>query len=106
MLTVEGLVRSYVTPGGVVTAVDGVSFEVPQGAFFTWLGPSGCGKTTTLRCVAGLEQPTAGRILISGTVVADPDKDVFVPAFRRDVGMDFQSYAIWPHMNVLDNVAY
>src|SRR5215831_12280139 len=106
MLTVEGLVRSYMTPDGVVTAVDGVSFEVPQGAFFTLLGPSGCGKTTTLRCVAGLEQPTAGRIVINGTVVADPDRGVFVPAFRRDVGMVFQSYAIWPHMNVLDNVAY
>ena len=106
MLTVEGLVRSYITPDGVVGAVEGVSFEVPQGAFFTLLGPSGCGKTTTLRCVAGLEQPTAGRIIINGIVVADPDNDVFVPAFRRDVGMVFQSYAIWPHMNVLDNVAY
>src|SRR5690348_11512078 len=106
MLSVEGLVRSYMTPDGVVTAVDGVSFEVPQGAFFTLLGPSGCGKTTTLRCVAGLERPTAGRITVDGAVVADAANDVFVPAFRRDIGMVFQSYAIWPHMNVLENVAY
>jgi len=106
MLKVEALERSYETPDGLVHAVKGVSFEVPQGAFFTLLGPSGCGKTTTLRCVAGLEQPTGGRIVIGNTVVAYPDNDVFVPAFRRDVGMVFQSYAIWPHMNVLENVAY
>jgi iron(III) transport system ATP-binding protein len=106
MLRVEGLERCYETPDGVVHAVKGVSFEVPQGSFYTLLGPSGCGKTTTLRCVAGLEQATGGRIIIDGTVVADPANDTFVPAFKRDVGMVFQSYAIWPHMNVLDNVAY
>lgn len=106
MLKVEALERSYATRDGTVRAVKGVSFEVPRGAFFTLLGPSGCGKTTTLRCVAGLEQPTAGRITMDGTVLADPDNDVFVPAFRRDIGMVFQSYAIWPHMDVLENVAY
>ncbi|MDH7798748.1 MULTISPECIES: ABC transporter ATP-binding protein [unclassified Beijerinckia] len=106
MLKVEGLERSYTTPDGLVHAVKGVSFEVPTGSFFTLLGPSGCGKTTTLRCVAGLEQPTGGRITIAGTVVAQPDNDIFVPAFKRDVGMVFQSYAIWPHMNVLENVSY
>jgi iron(III) transport system ATP-binding protein len=106
MLKVEGLERSYATPDGLVHAVKGVSFEVPTGSFYTLLGPSGCGKTTTLRCVAGLEQPTAGRITIDGTVVAQPDNDIFVPAFKRDVGMVFQSYAIWPHMNVLENVSY
>jgi ABC-type Fe3+/spermidine/putrescine transport system ATPase subunit len=106
MLTVEGLERSYTTRDGTVSAVRGVSFTVPQGAFFTLLGPSGCGKTTTLRCVAGLEPPSAGRIVMGGTVLADPEANVFVPAFKRDLGMVFQSYAIWPHMNVLDNVAY
>jgi iron(III) transport system ATP-binding protein len=106
MLKVEGLERSYATPDGLVHAVKGVSFEIPSGSFYTLLGPSGCGKTTTLRCVAGLEQPTAGRITIGGTVVAQPDNDIFVPAFKRDVGMVFQSYAIWPHMNVLENVSY
>ena len=106
MLKVEGLERSYTTPDGLVHAVKGVSFEVPTGSFFTLLGPSGCGKTTTLRCVAGLEQPTGGRITIAGTVVAQPESDIFVPAFKRDVGMVFQSYAIWPHMNVLENVSY
>src|SRR5215831_8925877 len=103
MLTVEGLERSYHSHDGIVRAVRGVSFTVPQGAFFTLLGPSGCGKTTTLRCVAGLEPPSAGRIIMGGTVLADPDANVFVPAFKRDLGMVFQSYAIWPHMNVLDN---
>jgi iron(III) transport system ATP-binding protein len=106
MLKVEGLERAYTTRDGIVHAVRGVSFEVPQGAFFTLLGPSGCGKTTTLRCVAGLEQPNAGRIIMGGTVLADPARNVFVPAYRRNLGMVFQSYAIWPHMNVLDNVAY
>jgi len=106
MLKVEGLERSYATPDGPVHAVKGVSFEIPSGSFYTLLGPSGCGKTTTLRCVAGLEQPTAGRITIDGAVVAHPDNDIFVPAFKRDIGMMFQSYAIWPHMNVLENVSY
>ncbi len=106
MLKVEELERSYPTPDGIVHAVRGVSFEVEQGSFFTLLGPSGCGKTTTLRCVAGLEQPTHGRITIDNAVVADPANGIFIPAFKRDVGMVFQSYAIWPHMNVLDNVAY
>jgi len=106
MLKVEGLVKAYATPEGSVQAVKGVSFDVPQGAFFTLLGPSGCGKTTTLRCVAGLEQPTGGAISIDGVVVADPARGIHVPAYRRDIGMVFQSYAIWPHMDVFGNVAY
>src|SRR5471032_852649 len=106
MLKVEGLVKAYATPEGPVQAVKGVSFDVPQGAFFTLLGPSGCGKTTTLRCVAGLEQPSGGTISIAGTVVADAARGIHVPAYRRDIGMVFQSYAIWPHMDVFGNVAY
>ena len=106
MLKVDSLERTYATRDGTVQAVRGASFEVPRGAFFTLLGPSGCGKTTTLRCVAGLERPDAGRIVMDGAVLADAADGAFVPAFRRDIGMVFQSYAIWPHMNVLQNVAY
>jgi iron(III) transport system ATP-binding protein len=90
----------------VVEAVKRIDFEVPKGAFFTLLGPSGCGKTTTLRCLAGLEQPDGGRIVIDGVTVAEPAKGTHVPAFQRDIGMVFQSYAIWPHMDVFANVAY
>jgi iron(III) transport system ATP-binding protein len=91
---------------GTVNAVDDVSLSVQQGEFLTLLGPSGCGKTTTLRMIAGLQQNTAGRILIDQSVVSDIDAGVFVPPERRGLGMVFQSYAIWPHMNVFDNVAY
>ena len=70
------------------------------------LGPSGCGKTTTLRCVAGLEQPTAGEIAIGGEVVSAPERGVQVPPRLRNIGMVFQSYAVWPHMTVWQNVAY
>jgi iron(III) transport system ATP-binding protein len=85
---------------GGVTAVDAVSFEIAAGTLVTLLGPSGCGKTTTLRLIAGLEQATAGRILIAGADVTTRS-----PA-ERDVSMVFQSYALFPHLNVLDNVCY
>src|SRR5881398_1018659 len=87
-------------------AVDGVSFEVPAGEIVVLLGPSGCGKTTTLRCVAGLEHPTGGRISIGGRVVSEPERGVLVSPRERDIGMVFQSYAVWPHMTVRQNVAY
>ena len=87
-------------------AIDGVSFAVPAGEIVVLLGPSGCGKTTTLRCVAGLEHPTGGSIGIGGRVVSSPAADVFVPPRLRDLGMVFQSYAVWPHMTVRQNVAY
>jgi iron(III) transport system ATP-binding protein len=87
--------------------VDGVSFDVEDGEFYTLLGPSGCGKTTTLRCVAGLERSDRGTITIGGrTVSADRPNRVFVPPHLRDIGMVFQSYAIWPHMSVFENVAF
>src|SRR5882762_1268714 len=87
-------------------AVDGVSFHVPTGEIVVLLGPSGCGKTTTLRCVAGLEHSTAGRISIGGRLVSSPVDGVQVPARLRNIGMVFQSYAVWPHMTVWQNVAY
>jgi iron(III) transport system ATP-binding protein len=87
-------------------AVDGVSFHVPSGEIVVLLGPSGCGKTTTLRCVAGLEQATAGRVSIGGRLVSAPADGVQVPARLRNIGMVFQSYAVWPHMTVKQNVAY
>jgi iron(III) transport system ATP-binding protein len=87
-------------------AVDGISFHVPSGEIVVLLGPSGCGKTTTLRCVAGLEQPTAGRVSIGGRLVSAPADGIAVPARARNIGMVFQSYAVWPHMTVKQNVAY
>jgi len=87
-------------------AVDGVSFAVPAGEIVVLLGPSGCGKTTTLRCVAGLEHPTDGEISIAGRVVSAPARGIMVPPRARDLGMVFQSYAVWPHMTVRQNVVY
>lgn len=105
-LGVERLRKTFVDRAHSVAAVDGVSFEVEEGQFYTLLGPSGCGKTTTLRCVAGLEQPDAGRIVVDDKVVASDSPRVFVPPHKRGIGMVFQSYAIWPHMNVFENVAF
>ena len=97
----DGVVFENVTKRyGSVTAVDAVSFNVRQGHLVTLLGPSGCGKTTTLRMVAGLEPVTAGRVLIGGTDVT------LRAANERDVSMVFQSYALFPHMTVLENVCY
>jgi ABC-type Fe3+/spermidine/putrescine transport system ATPase subunit len=91
---------------GAVSAIDGVSFSVQSGEIFTLLGPSGCGKTTTLRLVAGLEEPDDGEILVNGIPVAAPRRNVFVAPDRRELGMVFQSYAIWPHLTVFENVAF
>jgi iron(III) transport system ATP-binding protein len=106
MIKVGNLRKSFNTKTDVVHAVDGVSFEVATGETVTLLGPSGCGKTTTLRCVAGLERSSSGFISIGDQMVAEPETGVFVPPHRRNLGMVFQSYAIWPHMNVFENVAY
>jgi len=91
---------------GAVTAVDRVSLVVADGRLVILLGPSGCGKTTTLRMIAGLEQNDAGRISIGERVVSDAARRLFVAPERREIGMVFQSYAIWPHMTVFANVAY
>lgn len=100
---IEGLEKSY-TPGS--RAVDGVSLSVRKGECLVLLGPSGCGKTTTLRCVAGFETAERGRISIGGHVVFDGDRGLSVAPSRRGIGMVFQSFAIWPHMTVLENVSY
>lgn len=91
---------------GTVNAVDELSLEVNAGEIFTLLGPSGCGKTTTLRLIAGLERPDAGDIWLGETKIASVSAKVFVPPHRRRMGMVFQSYAIWPHMTVFDNVSF
>lgn len=106
MITVKDLQKSFAGARGEVRALRGVSFEVGKGELFTLLGPSGCGKTTTLRCIAGLEQPLSGEILIDGHAVFSATTGTFIPPERRNIGMVFQSYAIWPHMTVFQNVAY
>ena len=102
-LLIENLVKRFAAGK---PAVDGVNFDVPAGEIVVLLGPSGCGKTTTLRCVAGLEHPTGGRISIGGRVVSEPERNLLVSPRERDIGMVFQSYAVWPHMTVRQNVAY
>lgn len=89
-----------------VTAVDGVNLDIEEGEFFTLLGPSGCGKTTTLRLVAGLEKPDSGEIYLGERCLLSQSQRVFVQPERREMGMVFQSYALWPHMTVFENVAY
>ena len=106
MIRIKGLHKFYRTRHGLVEALRGIDLEVEEREFFVLLGASGCGKTTTLRCVAGLEKPDAGEIEISGKVVSSPGKGLNIPTEKRDIGMVFQSYAIWPHMSVFQNVAF
>jgi len=91
---------------GDVTAVGDFNLDVADGEFISFLGPSGCGKTTTLRMIAGFEKPTEGTISIGDTVISDASKGYFMPPEKRGIGMVFQSYAVWPHMDVVDNVGY
>jgi len=106
MITVTGLVKRFEIERGLFSAVDRIGFEIPEGRVFTLLGPSGCGKTTTLRCIAGLEQPEAGEIVIGDKTVFSAERRISIPPNRRTIGMVFQNYAIWPHMTVYDNVAF
>jgi iron(III) transport system ATP-binding protein len=107
VLRVQGLFTEYPNEKGeIVKAAQDVSFEVPEGKLFTLLGPSGCGKTTTLRSIAGLERPRLGEIAVMDRVVYSSSKQVFIQPNRRGFGMVFQSYAIWPHMNVFQNAAF
>lgn len=99
---VSGLTKTY----GANVVVDSLDLEIEQGEFLVLLGPSGCGKTTTLRCLAGLETPQGGSISFAGRTVFDAASKVHVPAHKRNIGMVFQSYALWPHMTVAENIRY
>ena len=101
-LTVDNLVKWF----GSDRAVDDISFSIEKGSFLTLLGPSGCGKTTTLMSIAGLHTIDAGEIRVGDTIYTSREKKIFLPPEKRDIGMVFQSYAIWPHMTVRQNVAY
>ena len=107
MLSVKALYTEYPNDRGqVVKAAQDVTFEVPDGKLFTLLGPSGCGKTTTLRSIAGLEKPKSGDIKVDDRVVYSSASNIFIAPNKRGFGMVFQSYAIWPHMNVFQNAAF
>ena len=101
-ISIRGVYKGW----GKVTALKGVSLEVPAGSFTTLLGPSGCGKTTLLRCIAGLEEPEKGEIWIGDKMVFGDDGAVCLQPKLRDLGMVFQSYALWPHMTVKENIAF
>jgi iron(III) transport system ATP-binding protein len=105
-LTITGLTKSFRTRNAKTLAIDDFNVEVNEGELLVLLGPSGCGKTTTLRALAGLEVPDAGRIAFGSQVVFDADRRVNVRPNKRDVGMVFQSFALWPHMTVRRNIAY
>jgi len=101
-VTINGLSKRF----DEVVAVDDVFLEVDRGEMVTLLGPSGCGKTTTLNMIAGFETPNAGEIYVGDRLISSHETGVFLPPHRRNLGMVFQSYGLWPHMTVADNVAY
>jgi len=105
-IRIRGVSKHYFSEGKVIKALDNVDLTIPANQIFTLLGPSGCGKTTLLRCIVGLETPDTGEIRIGEEVVWSRQKNISVPTEKRGLGMVFQTYAIWPHMNVFDNVAY
>ena len=106
VVKVQGLTKTFRRRKEDVHVLKNVDLEVEDGELLVLLGPSGCGKTTLLRCLAGLERPNLGRVELGGTSVVDHARGVFLPPNRRDVGMVFQNYALWPHMKVAENVAY
>lgn len=105
-IQISNLSKHYFSEGKTIKALDEVDLTIPANRIFTLLGPSGCGKTTLLRCIVGLEMPDRGEIMIGGDVVFSAEKHISVPPDKRGLGMVFQTYAIWPHMNVFDNVAF
>lgn len=105
-IRIRGVSKHYVSEGKVIKALDGVDLTIPAQEIFTLLGPSGCGKTTLLRCIVGLEMPDTGEIAIGDDIVWSREKGISVPPEKRGLGMVFQTYAIWPHMTVFDNVGY
>jgi iron(III) transport system ATP-binding protein len=105
-IRIRGVSKHYFSEGKTIKALDDVTLTIPARKIFTLLGPSGCGKTTLLRCIVGLEMPDTGEIAIGDDVVWSRDKGISVPPEKRGLGMVFQTYAIWPHMTVFDNVGY
>jgi iron(III) transport system ATP-binding protein len=101
-VTLKSVIKTF----GAGRAVDSLDLEIESGEFFVLLGPSGCGKTTTLRCIAGLEEPDGGSIGVGGRTMAEPRRGIFVPPHKRALSMVFQNYGLWPHMSVFSNVAY
>ena len=101
-ITIENVQKYY----GNNHILKGFDLHVEDGEFVSFLGASGCGKTTCLRIVSGLENQTSGVVKIGGTTVSDPQNNIFIRPEKRNIGMVFQSYAIWPHMNVFQNIAY
>jgi multiple sugar transport system ATP-binding protein len=101
-IVLENVSKRY----GDSVAVDCLNLEINSGAFFSIVGPSGCGKTTTMRMIAGLELPTSGKIWIGDKLVFSSDDSIQVPPGKRQVGMVFQTYALWPHMTVAENIAF
>ena len=91
---------------GIITAVNDFNLTVNEGECFSFLGPSGCGKSTTLRMIAGFEDLSEGEIELCGQLVSVKDKNIYVPPEERGLGMVFQAFAVWPHMNIFENVAF
>lgn len=100
-VTVKNLAKTF----GDNSVLRDVTFTIRDGEFFTLLGASGCGKSTTLNCIAGLEQPTEGSIAVGGKPFVDAGAGIFLPPEERNLGMVFQSYALWPHMTIAKNLA-
>jgi len=105
-ICIKNLSRYYFSGGKTIKALANVDLIIPANQIFTLLGPSGCGKTTLLRCIVGLETPDSGEIRIGEKIVWSKEKNIFMPPEKRELSMVFQTYAIWPHMNVFDNIAY
>ena len=105
-IRIKGVSKHYFSEGKIIKALDDVTLTIPANEIFTLLGPSGCGKTTLLRCIVGLETPDTGEIAIGDEIMWSRERGISVPPEKRGLGMVFQTYAIWPHMNVFDNVAY
>ncbi len=105
MITVRGLSKNFIVTGGNVRALKELDLEIAEGEFFVIVGASGSGKTTLLRCVGGLETPDGGEISIDGQVVSSDNPPTWIPPQQRKLGMVFQSYAVWPHLTVYENVS-
>lgn len=102
----ENVSKTYQLQKNSSSVIENLNFKIKDGEFLSLLGPSGCGKTTTLRIIAGLETINSGKLFFDSKLVACPENQTFIPPEKRNVGMVFQSYAVWPHMNVFDNIAY